>query len=146
MKEVHIQRVIDDRDLDRAFQLRRLVFIDEQGVSEEAEFDGLDHQCQHLLALIGEHAIGTLRLRQIDDRVAKIERVVVLKQERGRQVGARMMVAALNLANELGLATAKIHAQTYAENFYARLGFVPYGEVFDEDGLPHIAMQKDLVV
>ena len=144
MAELYIRRVIDDHDLEQAFRLRKLVFMHEQGVSEEAEFDGLDDRCQHLLAVIGDRAIGTLRLRQIDDHLAKIERVVVLKQERGRHVGAKMMVAALNLARELGHTTVKLHAQTQAEKFYGRLGFMAYGDIFDEDGLPHIAMQADL--
>jgi len=145
MEDVRIYRITGKDDLSQAFKLREAVFIDEQGISHELEFDGLDDQCEHLLAKIGERAVGTLRIRQIDDNVAKIERVVVLKSERGRHIGINLMKAALHQVRELGPRTAKIHAQTHAENFYARLGFAPYGDIFDEDGIPHIAMQNDVL-
>ncbi|MGI9492715.1 MAG: GNAT family N-acetyltransferase [Geminicoccaceae bacterium] len=145
MQGLQIDRITDDHDLDQAYQLRRTVFMDEQGVSEEAEFDGLDDQCEHLLAKIGGRAVGSLRIRPIDDKIAKIERVVVLKSERGRQIGANLMKAALEQVCELGLRTVRLHAQTQAISFYAKLGFVAYGDIFDEDGIPHIAMQNDVV-
>ncbi len=145
MEELSIRHITDDADLDRAFKLREVVFIDEQGVSREAEFDGLDATSQHLLAMLGDRAVGTLRIRPLDDGLAKIERVVVLKSERGQRIGAALINAAIQLVQDLGIRVAKLHAQTHAEGFYARLGFSAYGDIFDEDGLPHIAMRNDLV-
>ena len=144
MNELCIREVSNATDLAHAFKLRELVFIEEQGIAREIEFDGLDDRCRHLLAMIGDRPVGTLRIRETGERSAKIERVVVLKSERGRQIGARMMQAALERTRDLGLDTVKIHAQTYAEPFYAKLGFVAYGDEFDEDGIPHIAMHADL--
>lgn len=145
MDDLHIKRVTDDIGLDQAFKLREIVFIDEQGIDRDVEFDGLDDACHHLLAKIGDRAVGTLRIRRLDDGVAKIERVVVLKSERGRHFGIKMMAAALEVVREFGMEAAKLHAQTYAKAFYAKLGFVAYGDTFDEDGIKHIAMRKDLV-
>ncbi len=144
MEDVQIYHITDEDDLRLAFKLREAVFINEQGISDELEFDGLDDQCEHLLAKIGDRAVGTLRIRQIDRNVAKIERVVVLKNERGRHIGIDLMKAALKQIRELGPRTVKIHAQTHAEMFYARLGFTAYGDIFDEDGIPHVAMQCDV--
>jgi predicted GNAT family N-acyltransferase len=139
-----IHRIIHERDLKLAFELRKLVFMDEQGVSEAVEFDGLDDHCQHLLAMIEDKAVGTLRLRPIDRRLAKIERVVVSKQDRGRRIGAGLMTAALTLACEGGFETVSLHAQTQAQGFYVRLGFKAHGDIFDEDGIPHVAMVHQL--
>ena len=144
MQSLQINHISGEDDLDQAYQLRKTVFMDEQGVSEEEEFDGLDDQCEHLLARIGDRAVGTLRIRRIDGDIAKIERVVVLKNDRGRQVGAKLVKAALQRVRELGLRTVKLHAQTQATSFYAKLGFVAYGDIFDEDGIQHIAMKNNV--
>lgn len=144
MEDLVIRHITIENDLCRAFKLREVVFMDEQGVSEAAEFDGLDDQCDHLLAMIGNRAVGTLRIRKTGHRQAKIERVAVAKRDRGRQIGARLMATALQLMPALGVRSVKLHAQTQAEHFYAKLGFVAEGDIFDEDGIPHIVMCSDL--
>ncbi len=144
MKDLSVHCVNTEDDLKQAFKLREDVFVHEQKVSMEAEFDGLDDQCQHLVASIGLRIVGTLRIRPIDDQLAKIERVAVLKHERGRQVGARLMEAALKQIGDAGPRSVKIHAQTQAKAFYARLGFVASGDIFDEDGIQHIAMYRQV--
>ncbi len=116
-----------------------------KGISRDVEFDGLDDQCEHLLAWAEDRAVGTLRIRRVDKRLAKIERVVVLKSERGRHIGIKLMEAALRQARKSGLRTVRLHAQTHAEAFYEKLGFVAHGDIFDEDGIPHVAMLHDLV-
>jgi len=77
--------------------------------------------------------------------VAKIERVAVLAQGRGGGIGQALMEAALALAEAKGAKEARVHAQTVAETFYAKLGFVAFGPTFDEDGIPHIAMRRLLI-
>jgi len=146
MEQLIIQRITHPDDLAKAFRLREVVFIDEQGISREAEFDGLDDRCHHLLACINDHAVGTLRLRLINEDFAKIERVVVSKLDRGRQIGAKMITEALAMLADLGVSRVELHAQTQARPFYEKLGFAPRGDIFDEDGLPHILMHLDLVV
>lgn len=138
-----IRRVSGADDLKRAFELRAAIFIDEQGVSEEAEFDGLDGACHHLLAILDDRVVGTLRIRLMDHKLAKIERVAVAEKARGRHVGANLMAFALRIMPEFDVCTVKLHAQTQAEAFYEKLGFVARGDVFDEDGIPHVAMYLD---
>ncbi len=145
MSEVDIVRVRTAAQLAQALEIRLAVFVREQGVSEAVEIDGLDEAAAHLLALIGDRPVGTLRLRLLEDgQIAKIERVAVLAPYRGRQVGLALMRAGLDLAAERGAGEARLHAQTYATGFYERLGFAAFGGEFMEDGIPHIAMRRTL--
>ena len=119
--------------------------MQEQGVSQALEFDARDDQARHLLALCGSEPVGTLRLRSLDGgRTVKIERVAVLAPSRGARVGRALLRAAVALAEAGGAQEARLHAQTAAQSFYARLGFVALGPVFDEDGIPHVAMRRAL--
>jgi predicted GNAT family N-acyltransferase len=129
----------------QAFAIRRAVFVQEQGVDEALEFDAHDDEARHLLALRARAPVGTLRLRQLDrGHAVKIERVAVLPQARGARVGQALVEAALALAEAGGAREARLHAQVVAQGFYARLAFVASGPVFEEDGIPHIAMRRPL--
>ena len=131
--------------VEHAFAIRRAVFVQEQGVSQALEFDARDGDARHLLALRGSEPVGTLRLRSLDGgRTVKIERVAVLAHSRGARVGQALLRAAVALAEAGGAQEARLHAQSAAQDFYARLGFVALGPVFDEDGIPHIAMRRAL--
>jgi ElaA protein len=131
--------------LEQAFAIRRAVFVHEQGVSEALEIDQRDDEACHLLAFREGEPIGTLRLRWHErGRVAKIERVAVVRQGRGGGIGQALVSAALARAEAAGASEARLNAQTVAQAFYAKLGFVAFGPVFDEDGIPHIAMRQRL--
>lgn len=145
MAKVTVTCITSPSERQAAFAIREAVFVDEQKVDLPLEFDGLDDDADHLLATLGGQPVGTLRLRRIDERTGKIERVAVLKEARGQAIGAALVKAALDQLHERGFAEAKLHAQTYALDFYAKLGFVAYGEVFDEDGIPHKAMRVDII-
>ncbi len=135
----------DPAALEQAFAVRRTVFVVEQGVGLPLEFDGKDQAAEHLLARTADgRTVGTLRLRRIGDRTGKIERVAVLKEARGLGAGAALIEAALCRLRDRAFAKAVLHAQTYAIPFYEKLGFTAHGEVFDEDGIPHIAMRQRL--
>ena len=87
--------------------------------------------------------LATARLLDKDGR-AKIGRVAVLAAVRGQGLGAEIMQAVLDEARRRGFTEAVLDAQTYALPFYARLGFIPEGEEFDEAGIPHYAMRRRL--
>jgi predicted GNAT family N-acyltransferase len=132
-----------ERDL--AFRVRRRVFVGEQGIAERLEFDAEDATATHLLALLDEEAVGTLRVRLIEGGgTAKVERVAVLASARGAGIGLRLVQAALDLALRRGAERAVLHAQTPAEGFYAKLGFAAFGAEFVEDGIMHVAMERPL--
>jgi predicted GNAT family N-acyltransferase len=145
MSEVQIVEVRAAEELEQAFAIRRAVFVREQGVSEALEIDRRDDEACHLLALRAGEPVGTLRLRWLErGRIAKIERVAVVRQGRGSGVGQALMSAALARAEAAGASEARLHAQTVVQAFYAKLGFVAFGPVFDEDGIAHIAMRRAL--
>ena len=130
------------RDLQTCFELRRIVFIDEQGVPVSEEIDALDPECLHLLARDGDMAVGTARVH-LSGQIAKIGRVCVLKSHRGSGLGAALIRAAMDVARDKAT-TAKLGAQVSAIGFYEALGFVAQGPVYDDAGIDHRDMVRPL--
>jgi predicted GNAT family N-acyltransferase len=125
----------------RLAQVRRTVFIDEQGVPEAMEWDAGDAVSLHLLALDGaDQPIGCARL--LPD--GHIGRMAVLPAWRGRGVGRALLDAAIHAARARGHTMLRLSAQTHAVAFYARAGFVAVGDEYEEAGIAHVAMQKSL--
>ena len=121
--------------------VRRAVFIEEQRVPEELEWDEADDRAYHVLATDEEgDAIGTGRL-QLDGQIG---RMAVARNWRGRGVGAAILQALIELARKEGCTVVRLHAQTHAIAFYARYGFKPVGHEFDEAGIRHRAMELRL--
>ena len=121
--------------------VRETVFIHEQAVPEELEWDGLDPQCAHVLAWNDQgDAIGTARMQAN----GTIGRMAVLKDWRGRGAGRALLEALLDLAGKQGLARVALSAQTHAIGFYERAGFHVVGELFIDAGIPHRKMVKEL--
>lgn len=145
MEKATLSLVCDQAMLDDAFAVREAVFVQEQRIDHAVEFDGLDQGSDHLLAKIGDQAVGTLRLRKVDDQTSKIERVAVLKSARSLGIGALLIEAAVHRLYEQGVGDALLHAQTHALGFYKKFGFEAYGGVFDEDGIPHQAMRRRFI-
>lgn len=143
---MNAKRITTDSDLERAFHVRKEVFVEEQGVpleDEFDEFDTLDGRCEHVLVYHDEEAVGTGRLRVVD-RSGKLERICILKPYRQYGLGKRIIQTLEEIAAEKGIARVKLHGQTHAENFYKKLGYETASEMFMEDGIPHILMTKEL--
>jgi predicted GNAT family N-acyltransferase len=121
--------------------VRDAVFVQEQGVPVEIERDALDPLCVHVLARDGQgEPIGTGRLTP-DHRIG---RMAVLPSWRGQGVGEALLRALLSQARQLRWPIVSLHAQVPAIVFYARQGFLPYGDRFVEAGLDHQSMQLAL--
>jgi predicted GNAT family N-acyltransferase len=131
-------------DIPTCRALRRIVFIEEQGVSEADEVDGRDDAALHVLATQDGKPLGCARIL-ISGDVAKIGRVCVLKEARGTGLGAAIIAACLDAARaQPGTSIAKLGAQTHALAFYEKLGFVAFGPVYDDAGIPHRDMERAL--
>ena len=129
------------RDAVRLGAIRRKVFIDEQGVPEALEWDADDAGSLHLLATLADGtAIGCARL--LPD--GHIGRMAVLPEWRGHGVGQALLATARRLAESQGHACVLLSAQTHAAGFYAAAGFTAVGKLYEEAGIPHVAMQKCL--
>lgn len=137
-------RIDVTRDIATCQRLRRVVFIDEQGVSEADEVDGLDDEAIHLLACDGDVPAGTARLL-LKGSVGKIGRVCVLPQARGTGLGAALILRTLEvLRDQPGVREAYLGSQSHATGFYEKLGFVVEGEEFLDAGIPHRHMRRAL--
>jgi predicted GNAT family N-acyltransferase len=123
-------------------QIRTKVFQEEQGVSAKLEFDGLDASATHFLAYINGKAVGTARIREIDDDTVKIERLAVLSDYRKQGTGKQLMRSALSVIAQRGKCLVIVHAQAYIAQLYQQLGFEIVGEQFNEAGIPHVKMSK----
>jgi predicted GNAT family N-acyltransferase len=145
MHAIAIREIRSPAEIEQALAIRRAVFIEEQGVSEALEFDGLDREARHLLASVDGEPSGTLRMRLVErGRVAKVERVAVLAPCRHLGIGRMLMARTLEIARSQAVDEVRLHAQTVVKQFYARLGFVATGAEFEEDGIAHIAMRLSL--
>lgn len=119
--------------------VREAVFVQEQGVPLELEWDELDPACHHAIARDAQGApIGTGRLTPEH----RIGRMAVLAHWRGRGVGDALLQALVEQARALGWHEVSLHAQVSAINFYARHGFLPYGPRFMEAGIEHQSMRR----
>lgn len=131
-------------ELEGCIALRARVFVKELGVPLELELDGEDSNSLHFLVIRQQAILGTARLRSIGDQ-ARIERVAVERAWRGRGLGASLMKEIEAEAARRGFVLVSLHAQCAAEDFYLRLGYLPYGERFMDAGIPHRAMSKRLL-
>ena len=134
----------DDAVIEMARAVRRTVFIEEQGVSEAEEMDGKDTEAIHVVVTHGDDPVGTARVRFPDERTAKVERVAVLPAYRREGVGRQVMRVAESRAAEQGGTRATLHSQIRVQGFYESLGYAPVGDRFEEAGIPHIEMVKEL--
>ena len=124
-----------------ASTIRRTVFIEEQGVPPELEWDeALDQVCLHVLARIGGQAVGTARL--LPD--AHIGRMAVLPAFRRHRIGSALLMALVQAARARGEPAVELSAQTYVRAFYARHGFEAYGPLYDNAGIEHQMMRLEL--
>jgi predicted GNAT family N-acyltransferase len=122
--------------------VRFAVFVDEQGVPEDIELDDRDQRCTHVLAYDSDRAVGTGRIDV--EAGGKIGRVAVLVEARGRGVGTALMHRLHDLAVEAALRSVWCNAQISAVPFYVRLGYSVTSEPFDEAGIEHVRMQREL--
>ncbi len=128
-----------------ASAIRTAVFVEEQRIPAEMEWDAADAQCLHAVAYnrLGR-PLATGRLLQHVPGVAKIGRMAVDQAVRGGGVGRAVLDALMQAARSRGDREVLLHAQTSAAPFYAKAGFVPRGEEFEEAGIPHLEMVRAL--
>jgi predicted GNAT family N-acyltransferase len=129
-----------------AAPLRHAVFVEEQGVPAEMEWDAEDDLCLHAVLLADDGAAAaTGRLLPVfedgdDTGLCRIGRMAVRRPLRGQGLGAQVLDALVMASRLRRDAGVLLHAQTSAQGFYAGRGFVSRGEIFDEAGIPHIEM------
>ncbi|MFE6225688.1 MULTISPECIES: GNAT family N-acetyltransferase [unclassified Streptomyces] len=149
-----VREAAGEADLEACFAVRREVFVKEQGVPAELEYDAYDATAVHVLAVRPDgQPLGTGRLLHGADAVGKtgadasvgsLGRLAVAEAARGLGVGAALVRAIEDAARARGLTAVDLHAQTHALGFYERLGYAAYGGEFPDAGIPHRAMRRAL--
>lgn len=134
-------------DLSEPFEIRKEVFVKEQEISEQEEFDEYDKQALHLIIYVDEQRAATGRIWH-DGTAFHIGRLAVLKQYRGQKIGDLALRLLLYKTFSSGAENIQISAQTYIMPLYRKFGFKEYGEEYMEAGIAHMAMKvgKDEVV
>ena len=130
-------------EVEQALELRREVFVGEQGVSEADEFDGREGECVHVLALDGGRVVGCCRLLPAGD-VVKLGRMVVAADRRREGIAAAMLRESDAQAAALGAGLITLSAQTYVTSLYEQAGYEVTSATFDEVGIEHVRMEKRL--
>jgi predicted GNAT family N-acyltransferase len=130
----------DDPRFNQTAKVRRLVFIEEQSVPENEEWDGIDPIATHILAVADDGPAGTLRCHP-DGRWWHVGRVAVVPRHRGKGVAQRMLGAALDLARTSGFARSSLNAQSDKMGLYAKFGYTAVGGEFLDANIPHFRME-----
>lgn len=131
-------------ELEQAFDIRRKVFVNEQGVPLENELDNYEEVATHVIGYDTNNTpIAVARFRPFNDGV-KVERVAVMKEQRKTGIGKDLMQFIEQTAQNLGYDKLILNAQIQAQRFYDNLGYSPIGEIFMEENIKHIKMTKSL--
>jgi predicted GNAT family N-acyltransferase len=140
---VVVREARSNEELMEALELRRRVFSEEQGIRPEADQDGRDGEALHVIAFHDGTLVATCRLVMVGE-VAMLGRLAVQRSDRRHGVGRAVLEAAERAALAAGARRVALHAQLPVRRFYERSGYSPYGEVFEEEGIGHVAMEKRL--
>ncbi len=133
--------------------VRREVFIVEQNVPEELEWDGLDENSGHVLAqdctkrvssVAPYQSIGTGRLVHVNQGLGHIGRMAIRKEYRRQGIGKKILLLLIEMAIRSGHEKILLHAQLYVVSFYQQAGFIAVGDTFMDAGIPHIKMIRTL--
>ncbi|MBP1961311.1 GNAT family N-acetyltransferase [Paenibacillus aceris] len=145
---MEIIRVTTQDQLQECFKVRFKVFVDEQQVPEHLEMDEKDESpetCHHFLIVDGEQPVAAARWYEYQPQTAKMQRVAVLKEYRGKSLGKQIILAMEQQAREENCTSSILDAQCQAEGFYNQLGYqVISTEPFYDAGILHVRMKKPL--
>ncbi len=137
MSEIVIKTVDFKQNFSEIEEIRTSVFIQEQNVPIELEWDEFDNDSTHILAYYNNKAVGTARL--LDD--GHIGRMAVLKAYRNRNIGKNMLKYILEIAQAKAISRIELSAQDHAVDFYKKYGFTVTSDVYMDAGIPHYTMQ-----
>ena len=128
-------------NIEDALRIRRQVFIEEQNVSEQEEFDDLDDQSTHIMLYKDNLCVATGRMYCEKESVMHIGRIAVSKEFRSFGYGKTLMLELLNRAFQVeGINEIVISAQCRVIGFYEKLGFIKRGNTYIDANIPHVEL------
>lgn len=138
----YAKMVETEQQRQEAYAIRTKVFVEEQGVPSHLELDEYDDIATHFIVYDDERVIAASRLREYEPAIGKVERVCVLKEYRGNNLGVLIMNELEKYAKDKGYKKLKLHAQSYAIPFYEKLNYTITSPEFMDAGIPHRAMER----
>ncbi|MDR0865283.1 MAG: GNAT family N-acetyltransferase [Candidatus Symbiothrix sp.] len=133
-----------------AVRIRRQVFVEEQHVPTEIEIDAYEALCVHFVLYDDETdaALATARLLpgKENENLITLQRMAVLKEYRGNGYGRKVMEAIEKFAAQNRFPEIVLHAQLTAKDFYTKMGYIPFGDEFEEAGIRHISMKRQIQI
>lgn len=129
-------------NLKDAYEIRTKVFVEEQNISKNIEFDNKDKFSNHLVVYKDNMPVATGRLL-IENNKYVLGRIAVLKEERGNKYGDLILRMLIRKAFDLGADIIELHSQLSAVEFYKKLGFKIVGKPYEEASILHVNMIKD---
>lgn len=129
-----------------ALMIRQTVFVGEQQVPAEIEIDDKEASCLHIVTYNNDgNPIATGRLYPLDNHIYKVQRVAVLKEERGNSYGSQLMQGIEQIAADKGATRIQLGAQNQALPFYQQLGYHVIGDEYEDAGIPHHDVEKEIL-
>jgi len=144
MREFTYKLVENKGELNHAFEVRRQVFVEEQGIPENIVFDDPEGEAIHIVAKDGKRIVGTARIQFLGAKQAKLERMAVLKPFRNMGIGKGIMSFIAEELKSKQVEQVILHAQHGAVEFYKECGFKELGLPFWEAGIKHTKMGRAL--
>ncbi|MBN3584489.1 GNAT family N-acetyltransferase [Algoriphagus aestuarii] len=140
---LRVEKISTEEDLNEVFSIRKKVFVEEQEVAAEDEYDEFENTSSHFLATLDGVPVGTARWR-ITENGVKLERFAVLKEARGKGVGQALVETVLtDIKSDSGTEgkLKYLHAQISAVPLYSKFNFKKVGNIFEECNILHYKMQ-----
>lgn len=138
-----IKSVKNNKDLEKVFRIREIVFIKEQKVPKNIEIDEFDKIVKHFIVLYENKSIGCARIRFVDKK-AKLERIALLKNYRGKGFGKIVTKYLVKYCKKKNVKEIFMHSQYHLKDFYRKLGFKQRRKAFLEAGIKHIQMYQKI--
>lgn len=144
MSKFSYKIVTGDVELQESFEVRRQVFVREQGISEDLVFDGHDSKALNIVVRDGKRVIGSARVQFLNNNQAKLERMAILEHYRRKGIGKELLLFLDTIWKDKHVQQVIIHAQLEVVPFYKLCGFYELGSSFQEAGIKHIEMYKQV--
>ena len=134
-----------EKQIQLCVEIRKEVFISEQGVDPRIEIDNIDYKCEHILAFYKNQPVGTARLQKISEEKYKVGRMAVRQKHRRYGIGSKILQFIENHLKKKQIKLVELNAQKYVEKFYLKNGYFTVGDEFFEADILHIKMQKNII-
>lgn len=144
MNNIVAKKAQSEKEINDALSVRYQVFVVEQKINKDLQHDSWDEICDHFVAYLDNRAVGAGRIRYIAPKIAKIERMAVLSDLRGKNIGGEILKSMIGYMEDNNVNEVVLNSQYHAKGFYEKFGFKIEGEIFQETNIDHARMKKKL--